>query len=147
MSNAKIWATRCNCNHGDLNATNIAIDPAPATPQAYIFDAAGVQSDFRLRDLATLEVTTILFNSPFMDGQFEACKVAYAESFLPEDGSARSSGLVENILGLVRALRSRVESKDRLRCVSPPDIWPRRTAVAEQGSLSRARLRPSQLDS
>lgn len=110
-STAKVWTTRRNCNHGDLNATNIAIDADSATrPQAYIFDAAGIRSDFQLRDLATLEVTTILFNSPFMGDQFEACKAMYRGDFLPDANPIAPLPIVTNVLNLIRAVRSRLTS-------------------------------------
>lgn len=42
-NNAAIWVRRISCTHGDLNATNIAIDlGAPGRPHAYVFDAAGI---------------------------------------------------------------------------------------------------------
>lgn len=115
-SPATVWATRRNCNHGDLNATNIAIDAdSVSNPQAYIFDAAGIRSDFKLRDLATLEVTTILFNSPFMEDQFETCKTMYEGDFLPDANSIASLPIVTNVLSLIRAVRSQVTSDaDRL---------------------------------
>ena len=108
-SKANVWTTRRNCNHGDLNATNIAIDADAATrPQAYIFDAAGIGSDFTLRDLATLEVTTILFNSPLMDDQFAACKALYEGSFVSNANAIASLPIVSNVSSLIRALRCRV---------------------------------------
>ncbi len=49
----------------------VAIDASPRqSPQAYIFDAGWMEADFGLRDLATLEVTTILFNSAQMNEDF-----------------------------------------------------------------------------
>ena len=85
---AKDWATRRTCIHGDLNATNIAIDAShPGNPQAYIFDAAGMKADFEFRDLATLEITTILFNSIGVDQQlFQACRKFYQDEFVPTKG-------------------------------------------------------------
>jgi len=46
--------------HGDLNYTNIAIDFVDGSPCAFIFDASGCQSGVSIRDIAMLEVATLL---------------------------------------------------------------------------------------
>lgn len=47
--------------HGDLNATNIAIDLKKDSADGYIFDASGARAGgVNIRDLAMLEVTTLL---------------------------------------------------------------------------------------
>jgi hypothetical protein len=46
--------------HGDLNPTNVAMDVGPEKPQAYIFDASGTKGGVSSRDLAMLEVTSLL---------------------------------------------------------------------------------------
>jgi hypothetical protein len=112
-STARCWADRRHCIHGDLNATNIAIDAAnPEQPRAYIFDAAGMRADFGMRDLATLEVTSILFNStspdhalltatmPFYDSEF--CPVMPAATNLPD--------FSRNVLSCIRAIRSGIQA-------------------------------------
>lgn len=109
-SNAKQWATRRSCSHGDLNATNVAIDASePNNPQAYIFDAAGMKPDFEFRDLATLEVTTILFNSVGIDNQLiKASRAFYGSDFLPvENLDANTNGqLTQNVFAMITAIRS-----------------------------------------
>ena len=109
-SDTKHWATRRSCSHGDLNSTNVAIDASnPNDPQAYIFDAAGMKPDFEFRDLATLEVTTILFNSVGIDDQLiQACHAFYQTEFLPVRKPVAGSNdhLTENILTMILAIRS-----------------------------------------
>lgn len=106
----KCWAPRRHCIHGDLNATNVAIDADnEGAPQAYIFDAAGVTADFELRDLATLEITTILFNSVGIDADFfEACQVFYSAVFLPEKPSEPSSDFARNVFTLIFEIRKQL---------------------------------------
>ena len=55
------------CNHGDLNITNVALDMSPDTVDAYIFDAANMTPAVNVRDLAMLEVTSLLHQPP--DGE------------------------------------------------------------------------------
>lgn len=113
-SNSKHWATRRNCTHGDLNATNVAIDASsPDDPQAYIFDAAGMKPDFESRDLATMEITTILFNSVGIDEQIvRACSVFYENEFLPElTLTSSASPFTQNVFTMIAAIRSRFETE------------------------------------
>jgi hypothetical protein len=116
-SNSKHWATRRNCAHGDLNATNVAIDATlPDNPQAYIFDAAGMRADFDLRDIATLEVTTILFNSVGIYEQLiRTCRSFYETEFLPAvtHDSASTSQLTQNVFTMVASIRSRFQSEQQ----------------------------------
>jgi CheY-like chemotaxis protein len=111
-SAAKHWATRRNCTHGDLNATNIAIDASqPENPQAYVFDAAGMRADFDFRDLATLEVTSILFNSVGVDQQLiHASRIFYRDEFLPTlPPSAETTTFTQNVFSTIFAIRSRFQ--------------------------------------
>jgi CheY-like chemotaxis protein len=111
-SAAKHWATRRNCTHGDLNATNIAIDASqPENPQAYVFDAAGMRADFDFRDLATLEVTSILFNSVGVDQQLiHASRIFYQDEFLPTlPPSAATTTFTQNVFSTIFAIRSRFQ--------------------------------------
>lgn len=55
-----IWVNRRNCTHGDLNATNIALEASGSGFRAFIIDAAGMRVETAGRDLAMLEVTTLL---------------------------------------------------------------------------------------
>ncbi len=50
-STKPVWITRRSCTHGDLNASNVAVDPrAAGRPRAFIFDAAGVHADVDTRN-------------------------------------------------------------------------------------------------
>jgi hypothetical protein len=116
-SKTKIWATRRNCTNGDLNATNVAIDASVAgEPQAYIFDAAGMKADFACRDLATLEITTVLFNSVGIDEQLiRACQVFYGETFLPTEmpSVGTANPFTQNVFSMITAIRSRFQSEQQ----------------------------------
>ena len=46
--------------HGDLNPTNVALDVGNGAAHGYIFDASGMARGLSLRDLAMLEVTSLL---------------------------------------------------------------------------------------
>jgi hypothetical protein len=84
--------------------------------QAYIFDAAGMKPDFEFRDLATLEVTTILFNSVGIDEQIvRACHVFYEDEFLPEEApnSTSTSQFTQNVFAMIAAIRSRFQSEQQ----------------------------------
>ncbi|MCX5659244.1 MAG: hypothetical protein NTW19_05915 [Planctomycetota bacterium] len=116
-SAVKHWANRLNCSHGDLNATNIAIDlTQPDNPQPYIFDAAGIRADLEFRDLATLEVTSILFNSGGSDHDILALvKPFYDKEFLPKPINAKllsgATGVGQNICSVILAIRSQINVK------------------------------------
>jgi len=116
-SNARMWANRRTCTHGDLNATNVAIDASrPNDPQAYIFDPGWMEADFEFRDLATLEVTTILFNSVGIDEQLiHASKVFYGTEFValsPPSGPSDSL-FARNVHSMILAIRSRIQSEQK----------------------------------
>ena len=112
-SNARIWVNRRACTHGDLNATNVAIDASlPNNPQAYIFDPGWMEADFEFRDLATLEVTTILFNSVGIDEQLiNTSKVLYDTEFLPSSLPSAPSvtPFVQNVHSMISAIRSHMQ--------------------------------------
>ncbi len=111
-STARHWVTRRNCTHGDLNATNIAIDASqPENPQAYVFDAAGMRADFDFRDLATLEITSILFNSVGVDQQLiHASRTFYQNEFLPAlPPTSATSSFTQNVFSTIIAIRSRFQ--------------------------------------
>jgi len=111
---AQIWVRRRACIHGDLNATNVAVDPDHQDrPQAYIFDAAGMNPDLDLRDLATLEVTTLLFNSHGPDQKLlPTCRQFYQDGilpaaiFIPDDATP----LIRNTVHLIAEIRKRVSA-------------------------------------
>jgi len=113
-SHSRQWATRSACIHGDLNASNVAIDAQRATsPQAYIFDAAGMKTDLDYRDLATLEVTTILFNSVVDDGFLNSCRELYRDKFLPASPLSEVSSFARNVFSMVVALRGHATDEPR----------------------------------
>lgn len=112
QSRAKCWSARRRCTHGDLNATNIAIDASdPNRPQAYIFDAANMHSDLEYRDLATLEITTILFNSSADNDVLDAAKVFYTDGFVPDLSTLTEVGLTRNVLQLLYAIRTQIPAE------------------------------------
>jgi CheY-like chemotaxis protein len=113
----RMWAIRRACSHGDLNATNVAIDASlPSSPQAYIFDAGWMEADFEYRDLATLEVTTVLFNAAGVDEQLiHAAKAFYNAEFLPVSVPENSSvsPLAQNVLSMIAAIRAAMSSEQQ----------------------------------
>jgi AcrR family transcriptional regulator len=97
-----------SCHHGDLNFTNIAIDKAGSEARAYIFDAGSCTSHVNVRDLAMLEVTSLLHQS--LDGSeslVQQCSAAYDNGVeLPEDVAEKaSSDVAINTLQLIREIR------------------------------------------
>lgn len=97
-----------SCHHGDLNFTNIAIDKVGSDARAYIFDAGSCTSHVNVRDLAMLEVTSLLHQS--LEGHeslVQLCSAAYADGVdLPEDiGDTASSDIANNTLQLIREIR------------------------------------------
>jgi hypothetical protein len=76
-----------NISASRTNATNVAVDPkSPGRLQAFIFDAAGVHADLDTRDLAVLEVTSLLFASGGeVHQQFLAYQPFYTEGISPGD--------------------------------------------------------------
>ncbi len=58
-----LWVERQSPTHGDLNASNVALDEVHGAIQPYIFDASGTSTAVNVRDLANLEVTAILHHS------------------------------------------------------------------------------------
>jgi CheY-like chemotaxis protein len=113
-SEIKHWVGRRTCVHGDLNATNIAIDATDRDlPQAYIFDAGNTASDCEFRDLANIEVTSILFNAIGDDEDLVArCQEFYGNEFLPHNVSTKdASTFARNVQTLISSLRMRVTSQ------------------------------------
>ena len=107
-----IWVRERVCTHGDLNATNVAIDPnGDGRPRAYVIDPGGVTAELDLRDLACLEVTTLLFYSAEEEPRLlRACQGYYAAD-LRIDGIEPPAGtpaFIRNTIGLVQAIRRQV---------------------------------------
>ena len=116
QSTDRVWTSVRICNHGDLNATNIAIDlNDPSEPHAFIFDAGGMGADISVRDLATLEVTSILFSAErARDGLMDACEHLYSGEFLPElpVSPTPAPSLAMNVPKLIAAIRGHIPSSD-----------------------------------
>ena len=113
-SQARIWVSRRNCTHGDLNATNVAVDLSTSDrPHAFVFDAGGIHADVDTRDLAYLEVTTLLFVSdPAIRDYVAEVGVFYAASIDPGvPPNALSLPLaVRRTLAVISAIRTHVAS-------------------------------------
>lgn len=109
---ALVWVRRRSCIHGDLNATNVAVDTEHTDrPQAYIFDAAGMHPDLEYRDLATLEVTTLLFNSHGPDQKLlSVCRPFYRDGIAPTTFSVpdEATPLIGNAVHLIAQIRKHV---------------------------------------
>src|SRR5207244_3860512 len=108
---------RQSCTHGDLNATNIALEQIEDGYRAYIFDAEGTQADTATRDLAMLEITVLLHQRTSV-GQnlIEECKGIYATGVhIPElPHNANVQPLVRNTLRLIREIRHHVLQKNQI---------------------------------
>jgi hypothetical protein len=105
------WVPVRACNHGDLNSTNIALDKDGDKVHAYIFDAAGVREDVSLRDLAYLEVTSLLHHPRAVGaGMVRACANLYESYVIPPDSvdAIASPDIVRNTRQLVAVIRRRV---------------------------------------
>lgn len=103
-----LWVPRRSCTHGDLNATNIALNGADAAWRAYIFDAAGVKADVAVRDLATLEVTSLLHRDSAVDEYIvEKCETLYVPGTTVPDPCILSSAtdIYRNTYELIREIR------------------------------------------
>jgi hypothetical protein len=113
-SSAMHWSPRAQCVHGDLNASNVAIDTGnPEEPHAYVFDAAGTKPDLDFRDLATLEVTTILFSPPgeIDEDSFRFFRALYSEDFVPSTSPVQGSDFARNVISMVLSIRQYIDSQ------------------------------------
>lgn len=94
--------------HGDLNFTNVAIDLAGCEYHAYIFDASGCGGGVNIRDLATLEVTSML-HQPLADNEsmVSTCASLYRKEAdaIDEQQFAASSDRERNTWQLVTEIR------------------------------------------
>ena len=111
----EIWVNRQSCTHGDLNATNIALEKVEDGYRAYIFDAEGIQADTATRDLAMLETTLLLHQRTFAsESLVENCKAIYLDGVdVPEvavPGDDRPP-LVQNTISLIKEIRRHVIPK------------------------------------
>lgn len=107
MSDQAIYCTFQSCHHGDLNITNIAVDKAKAGLSAFIFDAGYCSREVNVRDLAMIEVTSLLHQATDVDLP-DACRSAYeADVLFAEDAiNNAASDLAANTLRLIREIRA-----------------------------------------
>jgi hypothetical protein len=113
----EIWVNRQSCTHGDLNATNIALEKVEDGYRAYIFDAEGIQADTATRDLAMLETTLLLHQRTVAsESLVENCKAIYLDGIdVPEvvvPGDNRPP-LIQNTISLLREIRRHVLQKNQ----------------------------------
>ncbi len=96
------------CTHGDLNATNVALDENDGKVEAYVFDAEGVHPDVDIRDLAMLEITSLLHHA-LNDGDslVVPCADLYDDFVVPPDDFDVTIGphLVQNTRRLIAEIR------------------------------------------
>lgn len=117
VNNKELWVNRQSCTHGDLNATNIALEAVEDGYRAYIFDAEGIQADTTIRDLAMLETTLLLHQQILPQGKslVEECKAAYATGVgVPEMVPNENLPLIKNSLKLIREIRHQVLQKNQI---------------------------------
>ena len=94
--------------HGDLNYTNIALEKSALESfHAYIFDASGCTPGTSTRDLAMLEVTTLL-HQPSVSGSSIVTR-SMALYATPENGhiddNTGDDNQVANVVSFVRSIR------------------------------------------
>lgn len=107
----KIWTKRRNCIHGDLNATNVALDESEVgRPRAFIFDAAGVHADLACRDMAVLEVTAVLFLADtIFEQHFYKLQSLYShESTRAVSDLSDSPSVIQNMITFILSIRAAV---------------------------------------
>jgi len=117
VSTKELWVNRQSCTHGDLNATNIAMEAVEAGYRAYIFDAEGIQADTATRDLAMLETTLLLHQqtaSP-ANSLVEDCKAIYAADVVVLELTENPPPLVRNTLKLILQIRQYVVQKNQIQ--------------------------------
>ncbi len=93
--------------HGDLNASNIALDFHPDHVEAFIIDPAGFGPEPNIKDLAALEVSALLHQPQTQNGDnlVAACSFLYAQEFAPDDPNYGAASYVANVRALIRAIR------------------------------------------
>lgn len=107
-SETSVYVGVRRCTHGDLNATNIALDDNGGKVDAYIFDAEGIHADVDARDLAVLEVTSLLHHALDDGGSVvKHCVDFYGTFVTPPADLDCTSGppLVRNTRKLIAEIR------------------------------------------
>jgi hypothetical protein len=118
VSRKELWVNRQTCTHGDLNASNIALEKFQDGYRAYIFDAGGIQADTAVRDLAMLEITLLLHQEISLParGLVDECGALYSTGVgVPEAAPSSPSAMVENTFTLIREIRRRVLEKNQMQ--------------------------------
>jgi CheY-like chemotaxis protein len=94
--------------HGDLHMSNVALDSTPHGLDAYIFDAGVIRRSTAGRDVAVLEVSTLLHQRLDFDTLIHVCSVIYDASTPLDENTFASvtDPLAQNIIEFVRGLRT-----------------------------------------
>jgi CheY-like chemotaxis protein len=105
--------------HGDLHMRNVALDSTPRGLEAYIFDAGVIRRSAAGRDLAVLEVSTLLHQRLDFDTLIHVCTVIYDASTPLDENTFVSvtDPLAQNIIEFVRGLRTGANAWN------PPEIY------------------------
>jgi hypothetical protein len=107
-SQKPVWVRQKSGNHGDLNASNIVIEKQESGARAFIFDAGAILPDIGARDLAYLEVTSLLFQEgDDRQSLVRECSEFYNDSVDVPSGIDYAAGsiLVRNLKTLITEIR------------------------------------------
>ncbi len=109
-----VWIKRQSSNHGDLNATNIALEVSGSGLHAFIIDAAGMRADAAGKDLAMLEVTTLLHQGAVSTVDLiQQCSGLYAvQCDVPEQlaNADQTTDIARNTFSFIREIRKQAVS-------------------------------------
>jgi CheY-like chemotaxis protein len=113
-SNQRLRIKERSVVHGDLHMKNVAIDNGPGGPRAYIFDPGVSTRNVAGRDLAVLEVSTIL-HQPINAAEFkQICSRLYAVGGPRMDDSGMDD-VSKRIVAFVEQLRTLATAWNDLR--------------------------------
>lgn len=107
---SSVWIRTRNCNHGDLHAKNVAIDVGVSPVRAFIFDTGAMNPALNVRDLALLEVTSLLFPQPLDDTSLvQACECLYGDRVDPPENLDLANGTFQarNTRAFIAELRKK----------------------------------------
>ncbi len=111
---AVVWYPHQSVLHGDLNASNVAVEVHSGTPRGYIFDASGSGGGPSVRDFAALEVTVLLHRRPSVVFNTELlCCALYGSNVELLDASPNSDlpEMARRVFALIAEIR-----RNALRC-------------------------------
>jgi CheY-like chemotaxis protein len=105
--------------HGDLHMSNVALDSTSHKFDAYIFDAGVIRRSTAGRDLAVLEVSTLLHQQLGIETLIQVCSVIYDASTPLDENTFASvtNPLAQNVIEFVRGLRTGADAWN------PPEIY------------------------